>query len=31
MKSGSALSEDGNEQVSMGIAVGDYLHNGRPS
>ena len=31
MESGSALSEDGNEQASMGIAVGDYLHNGRPS
>jgi hypothetical protein len=31
LESGTALSEDGNEQASMGIAVGDYLHNGRPS
>ena len=31
MESGSALSEDGNEQASMGVAVGDYLHDGRPS
>ncbi len=29
--SGTALSEDGGEQASMGIAVGDYLHTGRPS
>ena len=29
--SGTALSEDGAEQASMGIAVGDYLHTGRPS
>jgi hypothetical protein len=31
MESGTALSEDGNEQASMGIAIGDYLHNGLPS
>jgi enediyne biosynthesis protein E4 len=31
LESGTALSEDGNEQASMGIAVGDYLHTGRPS
>jgi len=31
MESGTALSEDGGEQASMGIAVGDYLHTGRPS
>jgi hypothetical protein len=31
IESGTALSEDGNEQASMGIAIGDYLHNGRPS
>lgn len=29
--SGTALSEDGGEQASMGIAVGDYDHTGRPS
>jgi hypothetical protein len=31
MESGTALSEDGAEQASMGVAVGDYLHTGRPS
>ena len=31
MESGMALSEDGGEQASMGVAVGDYLHTGRPS
>ena len=31
LESGTALSEDGAEQASMGIAVGDYLHTGRPS
>jgi enediyne biosynthesis protein E4 len=31
LESGTALSEDGNEQASMGIAIGDYLHNGRQS
>ena len=30
-ESGTAVSEDGLEQGSMGIAVGDYLHNGLPS
>lgn len=30
-ESGTAVSEDGLEQGSMGVAVGDYLHNGRPS
>jgi len=31
VESGTALGEDGHEQAEMGIAVGDYLHNGRPS
>lgn len=31
LESWTALSEDGHEQASMGIAVGDYLHTGRPS
>jgi hypothetical protein len=31
LESGTAVSEDGSEQASMGIAVGDYLHTGRPS
>jgi enediyne biosynthesis protein E4 len=31
LESGTAVSEDGSEQASMGIAVGDYIHNGRPS
>jgi hypothetical protein len=31
ISSGTALSENGSEQASMGIAVGDYLHTGRPS
>jgi hypothetical protein len=31
LESGTAVSEDGSEQASMGIAVGDYLHSGRPS
>jgi hypothetical protein len=29
LESGSAVSGDGSEQGSMGVAVGDYLHNGR--
>ncbi|MFP5207583.1 MAG: CRTAC1 family protein [Acidobacteriota bacterium] len=29
--SGTALSQDGNEQANMGIAVGDYNHTGRES
>jgi enediyne biosynthesis protein E4 len=31
LESGTALSEEGAEQASMGIAIGDYLHTGRPS
>src|SRR5579863_5454356 len=31
LESGTAVSEDGFEQASMGIAVGDYVHSGRPS
>jgi enediyne biosynthesis protein E4 len=31
LESGTAVSEDGAEQACMGVAVGDYLHNGRPS
>src|SRR5580658_2626802 len=31
LESGTALSQEGAEQASMGIAVGDYLHTGRPS
>jgi hypothetical protein len=31
LQSGTAVSEDGSEQASMGIAVGDYTHQGRPS
>jgi hypothetical protein len=31
LESGTAVSEDGSEQASMGIAVGDYNHTGRPS
>jgi enediyne biosynthesis protein E4 len=31
LESGTGVSEDGSEQASMGIAVGDYLHTGRPS
>jgi len=30
-ESGTSLSADGSEQASMGIAVGDYNHTGRPS
>lgn len=30
-ESGTALSANGAEQASMGIAVGDYNHTGRPS
>ena len=30
-ESGTALSTEGAEQASMGIAVGDYNHTGRPS
>ena len=31
LQSGTALSDDGNEQASMGIAIGDYNHSGLPS
>ena len=31
LESGTGVSEDGSEQASMGIAVGDYNHTGRPS
>ncbi|HEY4358358.1 MAG TPA: CRTAC1 family protein [Acidobacteriaceae bacterium] len=31
LESGTALSEEGAEQASMGLAIGDYLHTGRPS
>jgi hypothetical protein len=31
LESGTAVSEDGSEQASMGLAVGDYLHTGLPS
>jgi hypothetical protein len=30
-ESGTALSNDGAEQASMGVAVGDYNHSGHPS
>jgi enediyne biosynthesis protein E4 len=28
---GTAVSQDGSEQAGMGVALGDYLHAGRPS
>jgi enediyne biosynthesis protein E4 len=31
LESGTGVSEDGSEQASMGIAIGDYLHSGLPS
>ena len=31
LESGTAVDEDGSEQASMGIAIGDYQHSGRPS
>ncbi len=31
LESGTAVSDDGTEQASMGIAVGDYNHTGHPS
>ena len=31
LESGTAVSDDGTEQASMGIAIGDYNHTGRPS
>ncbi len=30
-ESGTAFSKDGAEQASMGVAIGDYNHSGRPS
>ena len=31
LESGTAVSEDGAEQACMGVAIGDYLHTGKPS
>ena len=31
LESGTAVNEDGSEQASMGVAIGDYNHTGRPS
>jgi len=31
LESGTAVSEDGSEQASMGVALGDYNHTGRES
>jgi hypothetical protein len=31
LESGTAVSDDGSEQASMGLALGDYNHTGRPS
>ncbi len=31
LESGTAVSADGSEQGSMGVAMGDYTHSGRPS
>jgi len=31
LESGTGVREDGSEQASMGIALGDYNHTGRPS
>ncbi len=31
LQSGTAVSEDGSEQASMGLAIGDYNHSGLPS
>jgi hypothetical protein len=31
MESGTALTDDGSMQGSMGVAIGDYLHTGRQS
>jgi len=30
LESGTAITEDNSEQAHMGVAVGDYLHTGRP-
>jgi hypothetical protein len=31
MESGTALTDDGSTQGTMGVAIGDYLHRGRPA
>ncbi|PYU75648.1 MAG: CRTAC1 family protein [Acidobacteria bacterium] len=31
LDSGTGLGEDGHEMAGMGVAIGDYLHTGRPS
>jgi hypothetical protein len=31
IESGTSLTDDGSMQGSMGVAIGDYLHTGRPS
>ena len=31
LESGTSVSQDGTEQACMGVAIGDYLHNGLPS
>jgi hypothetical protein len=31
LEAGTAVNQDGTEQASMGVAIGDYLHNGLPS
>jgi enediyne biosynthesis protein E4 len=31
LESGTAVTEDGSEQACMGVAIGDYLHTGRPA
>src|SRR6266481_4152589 len=31
LQSGTAVTDDGAEQACMGVAIGDYLHTGRPS
>jgi hypothetical protein len=31
MESGTALTDDGSMQGTMGVAIGDYLHTGRPA
>ncbi len=31
LESGTAVTEDGSEQACMGVALGDYMHTGRPS
>ena len=30
LESGTAVSDDGSEQASMGLAIGDYNHSGAP-